>query len=155
MINSSHRFICYLLSLLLPSFAFSADSQANADLENTSALPDLLAPPADISSSTQIDILQLLMPIAFVLGLIFALAWFVRRFNTALPINNKVIEQLSSLKVSNQTRISLIRVGDKDMLIGMTPNTISHLYTFDKQIDMPDEAMPNLANQFKTLLKKK
>ena len=155
MINQFNKLICYLFTLLLPSFAFGTAEQFDAALENTNALSDLLALPAEIPPPAQIDILQLLMPIAFVLGLIFALAWFVRRFNTALPINNKVIEQLSSLQISNQTRISLIRVGNKDMLIGMTPNTISHLYTFDEQVAIPDEVMPDLAKQFKTLLKKK
>lgn len=92
-----------------------------------------------------------------VISLIFILAWLVKRFNPKIPAMGKDIELLSSTSLSNQSRLSLVRVGGKDILIGITPQTITLIKAFDEPVvDTTNvKEQVDLAEQFKKLLRSK
>ena len=109
-----------------------------------------------ISSVSELSVLQVLLPLLMVVTLIFILAWLVKRFNPGLPKIGKDIELLSSIPLTNQSRLSLVRVGGKDLLIGITPQSISLLKDFDEAIvDKSIPAQADLSEQFKRLLRAK
>ncbi len=112
-------------------------------------------PEKPISPVNELDLFQVVMPMLMVVSLIFILAWLVKRFNPKLPAMGKDIELLSSAPVSNQSRLSLVRVAGKDLLIGITPTNITLLKDFDAPVvDRTNvKGQADLAEQFKKLLR--
>ncbi len=118
----------------------------------------LMAEPAEPANPiNELDLFQVVMPMLMVVSLIFVLAWLVKRFNPKLPAMGKDIELLSSAPVSNQSRLTLVRVSGKDILIGITPSQITLLKDFDAPVvdrsHVKEQA--DLAEQFKKLLRPK
>ena len=70
-----------------------------------------------ISSVGELSLFQVVMPMLIVISLIFVLAWLAKRFNPKLSAMGKDIELLSSVPVSSQSRLTLVRVSGKDILI--------------------------------------
>ncbi len=124
-------------------------------------LPGLLW--ADTEETAQpvaeMNFIQIMMPLLMVIALIFMIAWLVKRFNPKLSTMgmSKEIEILSSTQLSTQSKLSLIRVGGKDLLIGITPQSISLLKEYDEPVvkEQPEKEQVALADQFRSLLKKK
>ena len=115
--------------------------------------------PHDQSPKTldDLDILQVITPMFLVVVLIFALAWAVKKMQRGIPALGKDIEILSSTPLSSQSRLCLIRVAGKDMLIGVTSAHISHLHTFDEPVPQKQAKPParEFAEQFKNLVSRK
>ena len=105
----------------------------------------------------ELDIFQVIAPLLMVVVLIFALAWLVKKMNTGIPAMGKDIEILSTTPLSGQSRLCLVRVAGKDMLIGVTPTNISLLQTFDEPVvqTRPKENPGEFAEQFRKLLTRK
>ena len=106
---------------------------------------------------SELDLFQVVMPMLMVVSLIFVLAWLVKRFNPKLPAMGKDIELLSSAPLSNQSRLTLVRVSGKDILLGITPSQITLLKDFDAPVvDRSHvKGQADLAEQFKKLLRSK
>nr|WP_306670718.1 MULTISPECIES: flagellar biosynthetic protein FliO [unclassified Endozoicomonas] len=126
------------LSLLLLS-GFSAFALAEETVDR----------PADLSLT------QVIAPLFFVIVLIFALAWIVKKLNIGTPTAGQGIKVVSSIPVSSQARVCLIRIGEKDILLGVTNQQVSLIHTFDESPLLPDkkENQQDFAVQFKNLLK--
>lgn len=105
----------------------------------------------------ELDIFQVIAPLLMVIVLIFALAWLVKKMNTGIPAMGKDIEILSTTPLSGQSRLCLVRVAGKDMLIGVTATNISLLQAFDEPVvqTRPKENPSEFAEQFKKLLTRK
>lgn len=113
----------------------------------------------------ELDIFQVITPLLMVIILIFILAWLVKKINTGIPAMGKDIEILSTTPLSGQSRLCLVRVAGKDMLLGVTATHITHIQTFDEplveagQKDRPKtlskKSQIEFAEQFKKLLTKK
>ncbi|WBA81120.1 flagellar biosynthetic protein FliO [Endozoicomonas sp. GU-1] len=103
---------------------------------------------------SELDLFQVVMPMLMVVSLIFALAWLVKRLNPKLPAMGKIFELLSSAPLTNQSRLTLVRVSGKDLLIGITPNQITLLKDFDAPVveRSQTKGQTDLAEQFKKLL---
>ncbi|WP_422491163.1 flagellar biosynthetic protein FliO [Endozoicomonas sp. ALE010] len=106
---------------------------------------------------SELDLFQVVMPMLMVVSLISALAWLVKRLNPKLPAMGKDIELLSSAPLTNQSRLTLVRVSGKDLLIGITPNQITLLKDFDAPVveRSQTKGQTDLAEQFKKLLRSK
>ncbi|WP_299729568.1 flagellar biosynthetic protein FliO [uncultured Endozoicomonas sp.] len=116
-------------------------------------------PEETIQPVSEMNFIQIMMPLLMVIALIFMIAWLVKRFNPKLSTMgmSKEIEILSSTQLSTQSKLSLIRVGGKDLLIGITPQSISLLKEYDEPVvkEQPEKEQVALADQFRSLLKKK
>ncbi len=69
-----------------------------------------------------------------VLLLIAIVAWGVKRFGPRGQLGGSVIRILSRSHLSPKQSLALIRVSDRVMLVGITPDRISHLTTFDDPV---------------------
>lgn len=131
------------LNLLLLS-GFSAIAFAGiAFAEETIPKPD------------DLSLTQVIAPLFFVIVLIFALAWIVKKLNIGTPAVGQGIKVVSSVPVSSQARVCLIRVGEKDILLGVTNQQVNLIHRFDESPLPPDnrENQQDFAVQFKNLLK--
>lgn len=77
---------------------------------------------------------KLLLSLGLVVGIIFALAWVVKRFNFVPQQGRGIIQIISTLSVGSRDRIALIQVGEEQLLIAVSPGRITKLHSLEKPI---------------------
>ena len=113
-----------LLALLaLPCFVFAAEPAAQA-------------PAASCGIAGQLA--QLVIGLLLVIGLIFLLAWMMRRVQRLGPNNGKVIKIVASQALSPRDRLVLVQVGNEQILLGLTPGRINSLHVMGEPVHLPD-----------------
>ncbi|THB64389.1 MAG: flagellar biosynthetic protein FliO [Gammaproteobacteria bacterium] len=98
------------------------------------------------------SLLQMILGLAFVVGLVLLLAWFSRRFGKKQLTGGLQMNILGSLNLGSREKIALVEVGDKQILIGITPAGISNLHTFDEPVIDTSKAENIAPNQFSQIL---
>ncbi|YCH20085.1 flagellar biosynthetic protein FliO [Pseudomonas sp. D1-3] len=113
-----------LLTLLaLPCFALAAE-------------PATQAPAASGGIAGQLA--QLVIGLLLVIGLIFLLAWMMRRVQRLGPNNGKVIKIVASQALSPRDRLVLVQVGNEQILLGLTPGRINPLHVMGEPVHLAD-----------------
>lgn len=107
-----------------------------------------------ISGTTPNDYLKVLVALCFIVGLIFACAWVIRRMSGGVGLNQKHIQILSVMPLGTREKLMIIRAADEHLLIGVTAQGIHTLHRFDGPIDLthPTQTSP-FADRLKGLLK--
>jgi flagellar protein FliO/FliZ len=85
---------------------------------------------------------QLLGSTLFVLVLIVALAWLARRMRWQPRSTDGRFEVLAELPVGGRERILLLRVGDRQALVGVGPGSIASLQLLESPIAPQSVAAP-------------
>jgi len=80
------------------------------------------------------DYLQMLFGLVLVVGVIFGMAWLVRRMGTFQQVSHGALRILGGLSVGQRERIVLVQVGDRQILIGLAPGQIRTLHVLDKAV---------------------
>lgn len=121
----------------------------------SSAFADSTAEPE--SALADISLLQIMMPLLLVIVLIFALAWIVKKMNIGTTNLGQGITVIASAPLSSQARICLVKVGEKDILLGVTNQQISLIHTFNESPVSPtsNENASDFSGHFKKLLHRK
>ncbi|WKY31011.1 flagellar biosynthetic protein FliO [Pseudomonas donghuensis] len=115
----------------------------------------VVAPTASGSAAGQLT--QLVLGLLLVLGLIFLLAWLLRRVQNAAPGSAQVIEILGSRSLGPRDRLLLIQVGKEQILIGHSPGTIEALHVLAEPVEVPvsaRQATPEFAQRLMELMGK-
>lgn len=86
------------------------------------------------------DIITVMVGLLVVVGLIFASAWIVRRFNGGTTANSRVIKVLAVTPLGAKEKLVLAAVGEQQILLGVTPQSITRLAELSEPIDL--EAHP-------------
>ncbi len=81
------------------------------------------------------DMVTVILGLIFVVGLIFAFAWVVRRFNGGTAANSRLIEVLAVTPLGAKEKLVLARVGEQQVLLGVTPHQITRLAELDEPVD--------------------
>ena len=103
------------------------------------------------------QLMQLVLGLLLVLGLIFFLAWLLRRVQQAGPAGKgQVIELIGSRSLSQRDRLVLVQVGNEQILLGLTPGTITALHVLKEPVQVPstEAATPEFAQRLMELLGK-
>lgn len=74
-----------------------------------------------------------------IVGLIFALSWFVKRFTQGGFSGNAHIKILSAMPLGTRERLVLIETGGQQLLIGVTANNINTLHVLTTPIAIPEK----------------
>ena len=82
------------------------------------------------------SLLSIFLSLLVVIGVIFALAYVMRRFNVTAMGGNQM-KVAASMVVGTKEKIMVIQVGEEQHLIGVTSHNISHLSKLDKNLDIP------------------
>ena len=85
---------------------------------------------------------QLVLGLLLVLGVIFALAWLLRRVQQAGPRQGQVIELISTRALGARERLVLVQVGNEQILLGLTPGRITPLHVLKEPVQVPGTAQP-------------
>jgi len=101
---------------------------------------------------------QLVFGLLLVIGLIFFLAWLLRRVQQAGPAGKgQVIELIGSRALGPRDRLMLVQVGNEQILLGLSPGTITALHVMKEPIEVPtttDKATPEFAQHLLKILGK-
>lgn len=85
---------------------------------------------------------QMVFGLLLVVGLIFFLAWLLRRMQGAAPRGTQVIEIVGSRAIGPRDRLLLVQVGKEQILIGHTPGSIEALHVLAEPVEVPAGARP-------------
>ncbi len=102
------------------------------------------------------QLVQLLLGLLLVIGVIFLLAWLVRRMQQIVPRGGQVIQLLASQSLGARERLLLVQVGDEQILLGLTPGTITALHVMAQPVSAiaTQPATPEFAQKLMELLGK-
>lgn len=109
------------------------------------------------SSGVAGQLTQLVLGLLLVLGLIFFLAWLLRRVQQAGPAGKgQVIELIGSRALGPRDRLVLVQVGNEQILLGLTPGTITALHVLKEPVQVPsgEPATPEFAQRLMEILGK-
>lgn len=115
------------------------------------------AAPVVGSSGVAGQLAQLVLGLLLVLGLIFFLAWLLRRVQQAGPAGKgQVIDIVGSRALGPRDRLVLVQVGNEQILLGLSPGTITALHVLKEPVQVPsaEQATPEFAQRLMELLGK-
>ncbi|MBN6773473.1 flagellar biosynthetic protein FliO [Pseudomonas granadensis] len=142
------RFLWTLLALPLSVLA--------AEPGATAAAPAATAPMVNSGVAGQLT--QLVFGLLLVLGLIFFLAWLLRRVQQAGPAGKgQVIELIGSRALGPRDRLMLVQVGNEQILLGLSPGSITALHVLKEPVEVPaasEKATPEFAQHLLKILGK-
>ncbi|SOQ08213.1 flagellar biosynthetic protein FliO [Pseudomonas syringae group genomosp. 3] len=137
------------LSVLLtvPSLAWAVEPVAQAapaQVANT------------VSGGMGGQVMQLLFGLIVVVGLIFVLAWVMRRVQRVGPNNGQVIELVSTRALGSRDRLVLVQIGNEQVLLGITPGRITPLHVLKEPVHVPvrEQTTPEFAQRLMELMGK-
>ncbi|QAY84882.1 flagellar biosynthetic protein FliO [Pseudomonas arsenicoxydans] len=121
-----------------------------------SAATAAAAPVANSGVAGQLT--QLVFGLLLVLGLIFFLAWLLRRVQQAGPAGKgQVIELIGSRALGPRDRLMLVQVGNEQILLGLSPGSITALHVLKEPVQVPggtEKATPEFAQHLLRMLGK-
>ncbi len=125
------------IMLILASSAAWAE---NTVLEQPSEAAKVAPASSSLLESSQVSsqLLQLVFGLLLVIGLIFLLAWVVRRVQQRLPVkgSQQAISLLASQALGPRDRLLLVQVGKEQILLGLTPGTIVPLHVLQEPVEV-------------------
>ncbi|QAX84062.1 flagellar biosynthetic protein FliO [Pseudomonas sp. DTU12.3] len=144
------RFLWALLAL--PLTVLAAEPAATI----AASVPAATAPMVNSGVAGQLT--QLVFGLLLVLGVIFFLAWLLRRVQQAGPAGKgQVIELIGSRALGPRDRLMLVQVGNEQILLGLSPGTITALHVLKEPVPVPstsEKATPDFAQQLLKILGK-
>ena len=131
--------------LALPLTAMAAEPA-------TTAVTPVLASSGNLSAQLG----QMLLGLLLVIGLIFVLAWLLRRVQQIGPRGNQVIKLLASQALGPRERLVLVQVGNEQVLLGLSAGRITPLHTLKEPVHLADGEpdTPEFAQRLMELLGK-
>lgn len=80
--------------------------------------------------------LQMALGLLLVLGVIFGLAWLIRRMGQFTAPANAQVKVLGGVSVGQREKVLIIQIGDAQLVIGVAPGRVNTLHVFDKPVLM-------------------
>ena len=115
------------------------------------------ATPATPPGSLGGQLAQMVFGLLLVVGLIFFLAWVLRRMQSTAVKGGQVIEIVGSRAIGPRDRLLLVQVGKEQILIGHTPGSIEALHVLAEPVEVPAgarQATPEFAQRLMELMGK-
>ncbi|WP_416466429.1 flagellar biosynthetic protein FliO [Pseudomonas sp. LFS044] len=116
-----------------------------------------VTPPPGTPGSLGGQLAQMVFGLLLVVGLIFFLAWLLRRMQGAAPKGGQVIEIVGSRALGPRDRLLLVQVGNEQILIGHTPGSIEALHVMAEPVEVAAsarQATPEFAQRLMELMGK-
>jgi flagellar protein FliO/FliZ len=122
-----------------PAASAAATATAAPAAAVAPAAPSVVVPPASaLTSGIGGQLAQLVLGLLLVVGLIFVLAWLMRRVQRAGPAGNQVIELVGSRALGPRDRLVLVQVGNEQVLLGVSPGSITALHVMNEPVQVPE-----------------
>ena len=138
-----------LLFRLFALFATLISTQTYAQEQTEQA-----APQVGKHVMTNMDAGSMILSLLMVLGLIVVSALVLKRFNIVQQGNGQ-IKVLSSVPLGAKERLVVVQVGEKQMVLGVTSQQITHIETLSEPLIVEKSDMANVPNTMMSLIQKK
>jgi len=92
--------------------------------------------------------LQVLVGLMLVVVLIFAVAWFMRRFGHLPSGGQGAVRMIGGLSMGQRERIVLLQVGETQLLVGVAPGCLRTLHVLDQPVALPAADTRGRADSF-------
>lgn len=122
------------------------------------SLPVFAAEQADTARTltespvSAMSVLQTLLGLVLVLGCIVLVAWLLKRSNSFHTAASGQLRVISGLPLGTRERAVLVQVGDKQLLLGVTPQQVSLLHTLDTPLNTTQPAQGDFATKLRQLM---
>jgi flagellar protein FliO/FliZ len=107
-------------------------------------------PPAAVGAGS---VLQVLLGLAVVLGMVFAAAWAMRRFNPNATTANSALRIVAGTSVGNRERVLLLEIDNTWLVVGVAPGRVSQIHSMPRPENFQPGTAPVMQNPFATWLK--
>ncbi|MDH4562679.1 flagellar biosynthetic protein FliO [Pseudomonas sp. BN411] len=136
--------------MLLPLSGFAAEPAA------TVPAPAAAATVTQAGSGMAAQLGQLAIGLLLVVGLIFLLAWLLRRVQQLGPRGGQVIRLVASQALGPRDRLVLVQVGGEQILLGISAGRITPLHVLKEPVHQAgtEAAPPEFAQRLMELLGK-
>jgi flagellar protein FliO/FliZ len=91
------------------------------------------APPGPMAGPSAGNLLQTIFALCLVLGLLAALAWFMKRYGPKTASGSARLRIVGALNLGGRERIMVVEVGDQWIVVGAAPGRVNALATMPKQ----------------------
>ena len=139
-----------------PTLAPAAEPAAAPTLPATQpgvAAPALRAPVAPAPSASALpasasagSLLQTILALSFVLALLAALAWAMKRYGPRAGGSNATLRLVGSLSLGGRERIIVIEVADQWIVVGAAPGRVNALATIARPPEHPNATSSGAAS---------
>jgi len=92
--------------------------------------------------------LQMFFGLFIVVGLIFGMAWFMRRMGNMSGMAAGNLKVLGGISVGQRERVVLIQAGETQLLVGVAPGEIRTLHVLDKPIATSSDVNVKVSSGF-------
>jgi flagellar protein FliO/FliZ len=99
------------------------------------------AEPVSVSS-----ILQVFLWLVIVVLIIVLLTWMLKKISGVNTNLTGTIKIVSGVHVGQREKIALVQVGDKQILVGITPSTITKLHVMEENVEILNPRQTPTAN---------
>ncbi|HRH76649.1 MAG TPA: flagellar biosynthetic protein FliO [Cellvibrionaceae bacterium] len=133
------RLLVCLSILLTPSLSLADEPAINAEQVATSGFPFTNYPAKDIKAqpiNNNISFVKTLGGLSLVLGMIFLLAKIGKKFHPNVNAPDRALKIVSMLSLGTKEKVALIQVGNQQILIGVTPQSINRLLDIAEPIQL-------------------
>ena len=79
------------------------------------------------------NLLQTIFALTVVLGVLFALAWFLKRYGPKAGSGSANLRIVGALNLGGRERIMVVEVGDQWIVVGAAPGRVNALATMPRQ----------------------
>jgi flagellar protein FliO/FliZ len=102
------------------------------------------------------QLVQVLLGLLLVIGMIFVLAWLMRRVQQIGPRGGQIIKLVATQALGPRDRLVLVQVGNEQILLGLSAGRITPLHTLKEPVHVADTeaATPEFAQRLMELLGK-
>lgn len=94
-------------------------------------------------ASEPMDALSVSLGLIFILLLIFLLAWIMRKVGYGQFSGQGELSVLATLNLGHKEKIALIKVGQQQILVGVTASQINTLHVLDEKLEIKTTDMNN------------
>lgn len=101
-------------------------------------------------------LLSVTFALLFIVLLIVAVSWFIRRFGSGVFAGNPHMKILAAMPLGTRERVILVEVGGQQLLLGVTASQINTLHVFSEPVDLgtPTAPVSDFSRKLMTLLQK-
>jgi|GEM_PF-582069 len=128
------RLYCHILLslsiLCLSSACIASEPLVNTDSANTAGFPFTNTLPKETKVqpiNNNLSLIKTFSGLMLVLGMIFLMAKLGKKFHPAINAPDRALKIVSMLSLGSKEKVALIQVGDKQILVGVTPQSINTL----------------------------
>jgi len=126
---------------IIPGSVFAADAPAKQIVDPLSGT----------------NVVQMIFGLIFVLVLVFAIAWLLRRVGGVSLTGGGALKVISGMSMGSRDRVVLLQVGEEQLLLGVSPGRVQTLHVLEKPIKVEQPAMSTsmFADKLAEVLKSK